>query len=148
MIDHQHIHNKNIITEHTNYLHNHITTNAHVNNNQPIINIQQIFQVSKSVDNFRRQIQIKYNKQNNGNEIKKRLQQYDCIIDFNANKNIITQGIAENKNEKKNEKKKINKNYTFYDVGIYDNFINIYLKYNDINYTTDRSVIAQACHAW
>ncbi|SOV74890.1 ATP-dependent RNA helicase, putative [Plasmodium reichenowi] len=129
--DHQHIHNKNIITEHTNDLHNHITTNAQVNNNQPIINIQQIFQVSKSVDNFRRQIQIKYNKQNNGNEIKKRLQQYDCIIDFNANTNIITQGVAEK------EKKKINKNYTFYDVGIYDNFINIYLKYNDINYTTD-----------
>ncbi|SPJ08129.1 ATP-dependent RNA helicase, putative [Plasmodium sp. DRC-Itaito] len=134
--DHQHILNKNNITqyinkkEHTNYIQNHIRTNDQVNNNQHIINIQEIFKVSKSVDNFRRQIQIKNNLQNNGNAIKKRLQQYDCIIDFNANKNIITQEIKEK------EKNKIYKNYTFYDVGIYDNFINIYLKYNDIHYTT------------
>ncbi|KYO03682.1 putative ATP-dependent RNA helicase [Plasmodium gaboni] len=135
--DHQYINTKNITNDHKNFItKNFITTNSQVNNNnQPIPNIQEIFKVSKSIDNFRRQIQIKNNAENNTDAIKKRLQQYDSIIDFNANKNII---ITEDVTEKEKEKKKKKKlNYTFYDVGIYDNFINIYLKYNDINYTTD-----------
>ncbi|CRG93290.1 ATP-dependent RNA helicase, putative [Plasmodium gallinaceum] len=104
-----------------------ISTEEKINDekNKSNIDIQNILKIGDSIDNFRREITISDNQNKEYNNIKSKLIKFDSIIDLNANK------FAEKKKTTSN-----NENFYFKDVGIFDNFINVYLKYNEIKTTT------------
>ncbi|CRH03110.1 ATP-dependent RNA helicase, putative [Plasmodium relictum] len=94
--------------------------------NKSNIDIQSILKIGDSIDNFRKEIIILDNKNKEYNNIKSKLIKFNSIIDLNANKYT-------------EKKKKINSNKicNFKDIGIFDNFINVYLKYNKIKTATE-----------
>ncbi|CAD2096488.1 ATP dependent RNA helicase, putative [Plasmodium vinckei] len=96
------------------------------------LDIRKILKIGKSIDGFRKEIGIKNDVPAEFESQAKRLNLFSTIVDFNAN----AKGDVENDEEEKEDQDKITKADTFKNIGIYDNFINVYLKYNNIDNPT------------
>ncbi|CXH88647.1 ATP dependent RNA helicase, putative [Plasmodium berghei] len=109
--------------------------NVEINNQEVAnkFNIGKILKIGNSIDGFRKEIKIKNDVSKEFENQVRKLNLFSTIIDFNETlkkENYV-------KNEEKNYKEnKIIKIDTFKNIGIYDNFINVYLKYNNINNPT------------
>ncbi|CAD2084576.1 L-seryl-tRNA(Sec) kinase, putative [Plasmodium vinckei brucechwatti] len=105
------------------------------------LDIRKILKIGKSIDGFRKEIEIKNDVPAEFESQAKRLNLFSAIVDFNAN----AKGEVEDEKGKENDEEeeesdenqdKITKADTFKNIGIYDNFINVYLKYNNIDNPT------------
>ncbi|ANQ05928.1 Uncharacterized protein PCOAH_00002970 [Plasmodium coatneyi] len=103
-----------------------------------------VIKIGKSVDPFRRRIHIDYDSCSLSDEVRKRLAKFSSIIDLNANgggKKRNTEGGTTEEATKETTKEETNcttEEYrTFADLGICDNFLNVYLKYNGIEKPTE-----------
>ncbi|VEV54655.1 ATP dependent RNA helicase, putative [Plasmodium vinckei vinckei] len=104
------------------------------------LDIRKILKIGKSIDGFRKEIEIKNDVPAEFESQAKRLNLFSTIVDFNANAKGEVEKEAEkeveDEEEKEEAKEEIAKADTFKDIGIYDNFINVYLKYNNIDNPT------------
>ncbi|KJP89219.1 hypothetical protein AK88_01097 [Plasmodium fragile] len=97
-------------------------------------NLKQIkatIKIGKSVDPFRRKIQINYENSALSDGARKRLAKFSSIIDLNAD------GGEKKRDTKEDAKATKEKYLTFEELGICDNFLNVYLKYNGIEKPTE-----------
>ncbi|SBT75334.1 ATP-dependent RNA helicase, putative [Plasmodium ovale] len=88
-----------------------------------------VIRIGESIDSFRKKFTIRERQGGLSKEqesVKKRLSSFSSIIDMNA------------KTETANNTERTvrRKQYNFEDLGIYDNFINVYLRYNKIKNAT------------
>ncbi|CAA9986365.1 ATP-dependent DNA/RNA helicase PSH1, putative [Plasmodium knowlesi strain H] len=94
-----------------------------------------LIKIGKSIDPFRRRIHIDYENCTLSDEVRNRLAKFSGIIDLNANR-----GGKECDTKKAEEvtiKESKEEYHTFADLGIYDNFLKVYLKYNGIEKPTE-----------
>ncbi|SCL96581.1 ATP dependent RNA helicase, putative [Plasmodium chabaudi chabaudi] len=108
------------------------------------LDIRKILKIGNSIDGFRKAIEIKNDVPAEFESQAKRLNLFSTIVDFNANakgeaedeKREVEDEKGEVEDEKGEVEDEITKADTFKNIGIYDNFINVYLKYNNIDNPT------------
>ncbi|EAA16752.1 hypothetical protein [Plasmodium yoelii yoelii] len=110
--------------------------------------IGKILKIGNSIDGFQKEIEIKSDASNQFESQVRRLKLFKTIVDFseplkrdekngeNCEKGEKSDEKGEKNDEKNDENCEKNKTCTFKNIGIYDNFINVYLKYNNINTPT------------